>query len=178
MDKSCDSPKSPPLQTDDLEENDKNDDIVKHRSDNESELGINEKDCRKSPHSTSSTTGISQNLYLVSPSKLLESPKVPTTLDESPLHLSNIHPLEHIASITNSLQGKPQPKASFPFPALGGLPMKPYKSILQPLNQTQIDRYEHINTDDVVKQVLKLYQKRIISLDINILLDRVYKNTL
>ena len=160
MDKSCDSPKSPPLQTDNLEENDKNDDIVKHRPDNESELGINEKDCHKSPHSTSSTTGISQNLYLVSPSKLLESPKVPKTLDESPLHLSNIHPLEHIASITNSLQGKPQSKAPFPFPSLGGLPMKPYKSILQPLNQTQIDRYEHINTDEVVKQVLTFYYKK------------------
>ena len=101
-----------------------------------------------------SLCAVSQNLQLVPPSKLLQSPNTPSSTDFS-LTMSSSHPLQQIASITNSLHGKPQPNLPFPFgPPMGSLPIRPYKSILQPLNQAQIDRYETINTDDVVRQVL------------------------
>ena len=97
---------------------------------------------------------VSQNIQLVPPSKLLQSPNTPSSTEFS-FTMSSTHPLQQIASITNSLHGKPQPNVPFPFPSpIGSLPIRPYKSILQPLNQTQIDRYETINTDEVVRQVI------------------------
>ena len=56
---------------------------------------------------------ISQNIQLVPPSKLLQSPNTPPMTDFS-LALSSTHPLQQIASITNSLHGKPQPNLTFP----------------------------------------------------------------
>ena len=64
------------------------------------------------------------------------------------------HPLQQCASITNSLEANTHPKVPLPFPRLGPFPMKPYKSILQPINQAQIERYETINTEEVVRQVI------------------------
>ena len=113
-------------------------------------------DVDTTPKSEDGTSNaIAQNIQLVPPSKLLQSPKTPPLMG-FPLtsSSSSMHPLAQIASITNSLHGKPQPSIPFPFPPLGALPMKPYKSILQPLNQTQLDRYENINTEEVVRQVI------------------------
>ena len=95
-----------------------------------------------------------QNLQLVSPTRLLQSPSSISSSDPS-LSLSSTHPLKQIANITESLQGKQPSHMPFPFPMPpGSFPIKPYKSILQPLNQTQIDRYETLNTDELVRQVI------------------------
>ena len=95
-----------------------------------------------------------QNLQLVSPTRLLQSPSSIPSSDPS-LSLSSTHPLKQIANITESLQGKQPSHMPFPFPMPpGSYPIKPYKSILQPLNQTQIDRYETLNTDELVRQVI------------------------
>ena len=104
------------------------------------------------PCSPSAVETIAQNIQLVSPSKLLQ---IPTEL---PLHsltpqLERGNPLQKIASITNSLEMKNQHHPMLPFPRFGQLPMRPYKTVLQPLNQSQVDRYEGINTEDVVRQV-------------------------
>ena len=94
-----------------------------------------------------------QNLQLVSPTRLLQSPSSISSSDPS-LSLSSTHPLKQIANITESLPGKQPSDMPFPFPMPpGSYPIKPYKSILQPLNQTQIDRYETLNTDELVRQV-------------------------
>ena len=103
------------------------------------------------------------NLQLVSPSRLLQSPSSSSLTDAS-FNKNSTHPLKQIASITDSLQGRPPTSIPFPFPMpSGSYPVKPYKSILQPLNQTQIDRYESLNTDEVVRQVSCCFKSKCVN---------------
>ena len=116
-----------------------------------------------------SLSNIPQNLQLVSPTKLLQSPTTPSSIEHS-LSSCSTHPLKQIASITDSLQAKQPTNIPFPFGlSPGSYPIKPYKSILQPLNQTQIDRYESLNTDDLVRQVsfsFKIWYFHIVALSL------------
>ena len=65
-----------------------------------------------------------------------------------------VSPLQQIASITNSLSANPGSLgANLPFPRPGGSQQKPFKNILPPIHQAQLDRYDSINTEEVVRQV-------------------------
>lgn len=67
-----------------------------------------------------------------------------------------VSPLQQIASITNSLNVTSA--TTLPFPRPGSQQMmqqKAYKSILPPIHQSQLDRFDSINTEEVVRQVNK-----------------------
>ena len=55
-------------------------------------------------------------------------------------------PLQGMQSITNSLTSQPLHSPYRP-------PQRSYKAVLPPISQEQFDRYEHINTEDVVRKV-------------------------
>ena len=75
--------------------------------------------------------------------------------------------MQQIASITANLPG-----AGAGLPGFGpgrgpagmggpGGQQKPFKSILPPIHQAQLDRYDSINTEEVVRQVKKDPEKKI-----------------
>lgn len=55
-------------------------------------------------------------------------------------------PLQGMASITNSLTAQPLHAPYRP-------PQRSYKAVLPPITQEQFDRYEHINTEELVRKV-------------------------
>ena len=68
----------------------------------------------------------------------------------------NTSPLQQIASITNSLNVNPSSVPNLPFQRPGSNQLgqqRPYKNILPPIHQAQLDRYDSINTEEVVRQV-------------------------
>jgi len=58
-------------------------------------------------------------------------------------------PLQRIASITNSLMSQPSN------PTLPQVTQRPMKAILPPITQQQFDTYQNLNTEDIVKKVLR-----------------------
>ena len=65
-----------------------------------------------------------------------------------------VSPLQQIASITNSLNVSSATSLPFqrPGPQMMGQ-QKPYKSVLPPIHQNQLERFDSINTEEVVRQV-------------------------
>lgn len=58
-------------------------------------------------------------------------------------------PLQRIASITNSLMSQPSN------PTLPQVTQRPMKAILPPITQQQFDTYQNLNTEDIVKKVIR-----------------------
>ena len=63
---------------------------------------------------------------------------------------SSASPLQGMASITNSLTSQPINSPYRPT-------QRSFKAILPPITQEQFDRYEHINTDELVRKVGSSY---------------------
>jgi homeobox protein cut-like len=59
----------------------------------------------------------------------------------------SLSPLQRMASITNSLVSQPNLSSQ------SGQPHRTHRAILPPITQQQFDRFQHLNTDDVVRRV-------------------------
>ena len=70
-------------------------------------------------------------------------------------------PLQGMASITNSLTAQPAPSAYRP-------PQRSFKAILPPITQEQFDKYESINTEDIVRKVSQKIKYSYVKLTFNI----------
>jgi len=63
----------------------------------------------------------------------------------------SLSPLQRMASITNSLVSQPN------LPSQSGQQHRTHRAILPPITQQQFDRFQHLNTDDVVRRVSLFY---------------------
>jgi homeobox protein cut-like len=61
---------------------------------------------------------------------------------------SSLSPLQRMASITNALVTQPHLPAH-----AAGLQPRPHRAVLPPITQQQFDKFQHLNTDELVRKV-------------------------